>query len=170
MSGVAATFAAMTIIHEHRTEIRAGDIQYQVAVITRTEGGEPDRVTVTIGAERPDGEPVAEGRLDLDVASVPTVAELLGTSLRSFTGGARRRSGNRPARQGQPWTDEMEAELEARWLAGESVVDIARHFDRTPGGIRARLPRVGCDPERPGNHLPTPPSLRDGDETEQGAA
>ncbi|MBB4683001.1 helix-turn-helix domain containing protein [Amycolatopsis jiangsuensis] len=158
----------MTIIQEHRTEVRSGDIQYQVAVITRTEGGEPDRVTVTIGGERPDGEPVAEGRLDLDVASVATVAELLGTSLRTFAGaGGRRRSRSRPARQGQPWSDEMDAELEARWLDGESVADLARHFARTPGGIRARLPRVGCDPEHPGNHLPTPPSLRD---EEEGAA
>ncbi|WP_344868403.1 helix-turn-helix domain containing protein [Amycolatopsis ultiminotia] len=155
----------MTIIQEHRTEIRAGDIQYQVAVITRTDGGEPDRVTITVGGERTDGEPVAEGRLDLDVASVPTVAELLGTSLRTFAGGgARRRPRSRPARQGQPWSDEMDAELEARWLDGASIGDLARHFARTPGGIRARLPRVGCDPERPGNHLPTPPSLREAEE------
>ncbi|WP_020660345.1 hypothetical protein [Amycolatopsis benzoatilytica] len=155
----------MTIIQEHRTEVRAGEVQYQVAVITRTEDGEPERVTVTVGGERPDGELVVEGRLDLDVGSVSTVAELLGTSLRTFAGGgSRRRSARRPAQQGRPWTEEMDAELEARWLAGDTVADIARHFARTPGGIRARLPRVGCDPEHPGNHLPTPPSLREAEE------
>ena len=155
----------MTIIQEHRTEVRSGDVQYQVAVVTRSEGGEPERVTVTVGGERPDGEPVVEGRLELDVTSVATVAELLDTSLRTFAGGgARRRSRGRPAQQGRPWTDEMDADLEARWLAGDSVAELARHFARTPGGIRARLPRVGCDPEHPGNHLPTPPSLREAEE------
>ena len=38
--------------------------------------------------------------------------------------------------------------------------EIAAYFERTPGGIRARLPRVGCDPENPGCYLPVPPSRR----------
>ena len=36
--------------------------------------------------------------------------------------------------------------------------------ERTAGGIRARWPRVGCDPERPGEYLPEPPSRRGSDE------
>ncbi|HEY2057942.1 helix-turn-helix domain containing protein [Amycolatopsis sp. NBC_01480] len=155
----------MTIIEEHRTEVRAGNVQYQITVVARTGAAEQQRVVVTVGGEGPDGELVAEGRLELDSAAVPAVAELLGGSLLAFSGGGggggRRRTGQRPAQQGSPWTEEMDAELERRWLAGDPVADLARDFERTPGGIRARLPRVGCDPEKPGNHLPMPPSLRE---------
>lgn len=93
-----------------------------------------------------------------------TVADLVADGLLSATTGAgrssRRRSAARAAQQGRPWNDEMDAELESRWLAGESVTEIAAYFERTPGGIRSRLPRVGCDPENPGCYLPVPPSRR----------
>ncbi|QRP50789.1 helix-turn-helix domain containing protein [Amycolatopsis sp. FDAARGOS 1241] len=153
----------MTIIEEHRTEVRVGNVQYQIAVVANPGArAEQGRVTVTVGGEGPEGEPVAHGRLDLDTAAVPTVADLLAGSLHAFagTGGPRRRSGERPAQQGKPWSAELDAELESAWLAGEPVAELARRFARTAGGIRARLPRVGCDPERPGHHLPAPPSLR----------
>ncbi|MDT8915099.1 helix-turn-helix domain containing protein [Amycolatopsis sp. PS_44_ISF1] len=154
----------MTIIEEHRTEVRSGNVQYQVTVVTRTGAQEESRVVVTVGGEGPGGELVAQGRLELDSAAVPVVAELLGGSLLAFAGGGgagRRRTGERPAQQGRPWSEEMDAELERRWLAGDPVSELARDFERTPGGIRARLPRVCCDPEKPGNHLPMPPSLRE---------
>ncbi|MFE0024170.1 helix-turn-helix domain containing protein [Amycolatopsis sp. NPDC059021] len=153
----------MTIIDEHRTEVRQGNTTYQIAVATRSGDRAEPRVTITVGATGPEGEQVADGRLELDVEAVPAVADLLATSLHAFGGAGgppRRRVRDRPARQGRPWSDEQDAELENRWLAGESVEDIARHFERTPGGIRARLPRVGCDPERPGEYLPAPPSRR----------
>ncbi|MGW4489236.1 helix-turn-helix domain containing protein [Amycolatopsis sp. NPDC004368] len=148
----------MTIIEEHRTEVRAGNVQYRIAVVARPgDAAEQSRVTVTVGGEGPDGESVAHGKLDLDTAVVPAVADLLAGSLHAFAGGPRRRSGERPAQQGKPWS----AELESAWLAGDTVADLARRFERTAGGIRSRLPRVGCDPERPGHHLPVPPSLRE---------
>src|SRR5438067_9016200 len=155
----------MSIIEERRTEIRAHDVTYQIAVATRTDGdrAEPNtRVMVTLEAGGPGGEPIAEGSLDLDIAVAGTVAELMADTLLSAAGGRlpKRRSGARPSQQGRPWTEEMDAELESRWLAGESVEQIATWFERTPGGIRARLPRVGCDPERPGGYLPVPPSRR----------
>ncbi|WP_432845218.1 helix-turn-helix domain containing protein [Amycolatopsis sp. CA-161197] len=152
----------MTIIEEHRTEVRVGNVQYQIAVVARPgETAEQSRVTVTVGGEGPDGESVVHGRLDLDTAVVPAVADLLAGSLHAFAGGPRRRSGERPAQQGKPWSAELDAELESAWLAGDTVAELARRFERTAGGIRSRLPRVGCDPERPGHHLPAPPSLRE---------
>ncbi|GAB3151319.1 helix-turn-helix domain containing protein [Amycolatopsis sp. NPDC004378] len=156
----------MSIIEERRTEVRAQEITYQIAVATRTDDdrAEPNtRVMITLEAGGPTGEPVAEGSLDLDVAVASTVADLVADGLLSATGGGRaprRRSAGRPAQQGRPWNEEMDAELESRWIAGESVADIAAYFERTPGGIRARLPRVGCDPENPGCYLPVPPSRR----------
>ncbi|MGV9365030.1 helix-turn-helix domain containing protein [Amycolatopsis sp. NPDC003731] len=156
----------MSIIEERRTEVRAADNTYQIVVSTRTDvdRAEPTpRVMITLEAAAPGGEPVAEGSLDLDVAVADTVAELVADGLLSATGerrGPRRRSAGRPAQQGRPWNEEMDAELESRWIAGESVTQIAAYFERTPGGIRARLPRVGCDPEHPGCYLPVPPSRR----------
>jgi hypothetical protein len=156
----------MSIIEERRTEVRAADNTYQIVVATRTDvdRAEPTpRVMITLEAGGPGGEPVAEGSLDLDVAVANTVAELVTDGLLSASGagrGPRRRSAGRPAQQGRPWNEEMDAELESRWIAGESVAQIAAYFERTPGGIRARLPRVGCDPEHPGCYLPVPPSRR----------
>ncbi|MFJ9786360.1 helix-turn-helix domain containing protein [Amycolatopsis sp. NPDC101161] len=156
----------MSIIEERRTEIRAQDITYLIAVATRTDDdrAEPTpRVMITLEAGGPGGEAVAEGSLDLDVAVAAKVADLVADGLLSATGdgrGPRRRSAGRPAQQGRPWNEAMDAELESRWLAGESVAEIAAYFERTPGGIRARLPRVGCDPENPGCYLPVPPSRR----------
>ena len=156
----------MSITEERRTEIRAHDVIYQIAVATRREddSAEPNtRVMLTLEAGGPDGEQIAEGSLDLDFAVVDTVAELVADSLLSAIAsgrGPRRRSPGRPAQQGRPWSEEMDAELESRWLAGESVAEIAVYFERSPGGIRARLPRVGCDPENPGCYLPVPPSRR----------
>lgn len=156
----------MSIIEERRTEIRAEDNTYQIVVATRTDvdRAEPTpRVMITLEAGGPGGEPVAEGSLDVDVAVAAKVADVLADELLSATGvgrGPRRRSPGRAAQQGRPWSEEMDAELESRWIAGESVAQIATHFERTPGGIRARLPRVGCDPENPGCYLPVPPSRR----------
>ncbi|WP_103350084.1 helix-turn-helix domain containing protein [Amycolatopsis sp. CA-128772] len=156
----------MSIIEQRRTEFRAQENTYQIVVSTRTDvdRAEPTpRVMITLEAGGPGGEQVAEGSLDLDVAVAATVADLVAEELLSATGEGRpqrRRSAGRPAQQGRPWSEEMDAELENRWLAGESVAQIAAYFERTPGGIRARLPRVGCDPEKPGCYLPVPPSRR----------
>ncbi|MCR6490003.1 helix-turn-helix domain containing protein [Amycolatopsis sp. OK19-0408] len=156
----------MSIIEERRTEVRAQENTYQIVVSTRTDEDRvvpTPRVMITLEAGGPGGEPVAEGSLDLDVAVAATVADLVADELLSATGGGRvprRRSAGRPAQQGRPWNEEMDAELENRWIAGEGVAEIAAYFERTPGGIRARLPRVGCDPEHPGCYLPVPPSRR----------
>lgn len=155
----------MSIIEERRTEVRAQENTYQIVVATRTDDDRAiptPRVMITLEAGGPGGEPVAEGSLDLDVAVAATVADLVADGLLSATGGRvpRRRSAGRPAQQGRPWNEEMDAELENRWIAGEGVAEIAAYFQRTPGGIRARLPRVGCDPENPGCYLPVPPSRR----------
>jgi hypothetical protein len=148
-------------IRERRTEIRLDDSTYSFEVTVLSDGDEDrsaSRVAVRIGAAGPAGERVADGRIEVDVNSAATLATLLSGALRSAV--PRRRSDGGPAQRGQPWTGEQDAELERRWLAGDSVADIAAYFQRTPGGIRARLPRVGCDPEQRGEYLPVPPSRR----------
>jgi hypothetical protein len=160
----------MTMIEEHRTEVRVRDTVYRIEVVAHAGDGVADegrRVSVTIGGTGPQDQPVVEGTLEIDETSVPTLAPVLSDALLAFAGrgrNQRRRPGERPAQQGMPWSDELDAELESRWRAGESVEEIALRFERTPGGIRARLPRVGCDPEKPGAYLPVPPSKRTGGE------
>jgi hypothetical protein len=156
----------MDIIEEHRTEVRVGINKYSVAVAAlpgEDQSTLSTRVAVIIGVAGPEGESVAEGRIEVDAGAAPTLGTILADTLLSFAGSTnpgRRRSGNRPAQQGRPWSDEQDSELEKLWQEGESVEDIAARFERTPGGIRARLPRVGCDPEKSGAYLPVPPSRR----------
>ncbi|GAA3865005.1 hypothetical protein GCM10022243_34060 [Saccharothrix violaceirubra] len=66
-----------------------------------------------------------------------------------------RRSG--PANANAPWTPALEAELRESWLATDPAETpetarktLATHFARSPTAIRARLLRLGCDPEAPG--------------------
>ncbi|QFU91463.1 helix-turn-helix domain containing protein [Amycolatopsis sp. YIM 10] len=150
----------MTVSEQHRTEIRTETATYTVEATSMPEA----RVAVDVSAVGSQGEPVAEGRIELDAAAATTLATVLTRALRSAGALGRsgaRSSGPRPARQGQPWSGTLDADLERRWLAGESVEVIAEAFGRSPGSIRARLPRVGCDPEAPGAYLPDPPSRRE---------
>jgi hypothetical protein len=148
----------MTHIDERRTEIRRADTTYSFEITAVPGEARDSRVAVRIGAAGPGGESLADGRIEIELDVAQTLATLLADTLR--TAGRRRRSGDGPARRGRPWTEELDAELERRWLAGDPVEDIAADFERSPGGIRARLPRVGCDPEQPGAYLPVPPSRR----------
>lgn len=66
----------------------------------------------------------------------------------------------RPARSGQPWEPEEEVTARERWLAASPDTDrhrllaeIAQALERAPGGVAARLPRLGCDLYRPGATL-----------------
>jgi hypothetical protein len=157
---------AVETIDEHRTHFRMGNNTYTVEISALGGDGVAaagERVVVSLGAAGPDGEILADGQLEVDRGSLAAVGALLSDALRSA---GRRGVGigprERPATPGQPWTDELDAELERRWIAGEGVEEIATRLERTSGGIRRRLPRVGCDPEKPGAYLPTPPSRRGG--------
>ncbi|WAL68019.1 helix-turn-helix domain containing protein [Amycolatopsis cynarae] len=153
----------MTIIEEHRTTIRASENTYSIEVTALPGGDRTDRLVVSIGGTGPQGEPVAEGQLEISAGAAETFGSLLSETLRhhgALSEPGARRGRPRALRHGRPWTSELDAELERRWLAGETVEEIAAHLERIPGGIRARLPRVGCDPERPGEYLPEPPSRR----------
>lgn len=75
---------------------------------------------------------------------------------------ATRRRGDRragaPRNAGQPWTDELKADLERRWrtadpaAAAEPLIrTIAEELGRTRESIRSQLQRQHLDPERPGS-------------------
>lgn len=153
----------MNVIEEHRSKIRAGENTYSIEVTALPGGDQPDRLIVSIGGAGPNGELVADGQLEVASGAAAALGSVLSETLRhhvALTEPGARRTRARPAGQGRPWNRDLDLELERRWLEGQTVEEIAIHFERTPGGIRARLPRVGCDPERPGEYLPGPPSRR----------
>ncbi|NKQ58777.1 helix-turn-helix domain containing protein [Amycolatopsis sp. K13G38] len=153
----------MNIIEEHRSKVRSGDTMFSIEVTTLPGGDQPDRLVVSISAEGPRDEVVADGQIEVASVAAGSLGSVLSATLRQHTALAQsgtRRAGERPAQRGRPWSAELDAELERRWIAGDSLEEIALHFERSPGGVRVRLPRVGCDPERPGQYLPEPPSQR----------
>ena len=161
-----ASVPGMNIIEEHRSKVRSGDNTFSIEVTTLPGGDQLDRLIISVGGEGPQGELVADGQIEVASAVAGSLGSVLAATLRHQAAVAlpsARRSRDKPPQQGKPWSLDLDAELERRWIAGDSVEEIAVHFERTPGGIRARLPRVGCDPERPGQYLPEPPSQRRGE-------
>ncbi|KAA9157205.1 helix-turn-helix domain containing protein [Amycolatopsis acidicola] len=153
----------MNIIEEHRTKVRAGENTFSIEVTTLPGGDRPDRLVLSVGGAGEQGESVVDGQLEIAASAIESLGAVLSETLRhhaAVSASGERRARARPAAQGRPWTPELDVELERRWIAGDPVAEIAQHFERSPGGVRARLPRVGCDPERPGEYLPEPPSQR----------
>lgn len=123
--------------------------------------GPSERVRISATVVDGDGRAVANGAFEAKWTVLDPLIRVIGAALGSATTirSGRYRS-SPPANSGVAWSDSDDLELERRWLAGHSVAELATLFDRSPGSIRARLPRVGCDPQRPGEHLPVPPSQR----------
>ena len=53
------------------------------------------------------------------------------------------RRGNLPRNAGRPWNEADGEELKRRFLEGESINDLAAHFQRTRGAIESRLVVLG---------------------------
>jgi hypothetical protein len=75
--------------------------------------------------------------------------------------------GPRPPSSHQPWTPELDAQLRDTWLAATTtspapamIAEIAEAMGRSRNGIRARLARLGCDPDIPGRTIPADDQLR----------
>ena len=76
----------------------------------------------------------------------------------------------RPSNNHQPWTPELDGQLRDTWLAAATsvrapdMVDaIAQAMGRSPNGIRARLVRVGCNPDVPGGTAQDAPQQESSD-------
>ncbi|MFO7191390.1 hypothetical protein [Thermocrispum agreste] len=157
----------MTIIEEHRTQFRRDGHAYRLEVVAQQESEAAERqVTVRLDVADPEGRPVAAGQVEVAAGALSAVAEVLSDELLAAAGQPRRhrhRRREQPSNTGRPWTAELDAELEKRWIAGEDLRDIAEAFGRTQSAILRRLPLIGCDPYTPGAYLPPPPSQRDED-------
>lgn len=137
----------------YHNEIKLGEVNYRLSATTDS----AESLTLELLGALDSGEVIADGRLRLPVEGGATIGKLLSRVL-----GAHTRLRGRPSRHAnanQPWTDSLDAELRTAWLtptdtpAPALIRSIADGMQRSPTAIRARLARVGCDPDVPGREL-----------------
>jgi hypothetical protein len=144
----------------YHNEIKLGEVNYRLSATTDS----TESLVLDLLGSLDSGEVIADGRLRLPVEGGTTVGKLLARVLSAHT-----RLRNRPSRYtnaNQPWTDSLDEALRTTWLtptdipAQTLIRSIADDMQRSPTAIRARLPRVGCDPDVPGRELsPTAATL-----------
>ncbi len=152
---------------DFKDEIKVGRYTYGVSATSDT-GAEEERSRVALeftGARADDGQVVAEGNLlvgeDALADSGLFLARVLDV-MAAFHGHSSRgsRAGQRPPNAGQPWTTELDATVRTRWLQASSdatgsalLGDLGRELGRSRSSLRARLAKLGCDPDVPGRVL-----------------
>jgi hypothetical protein len=134
-------------------EIKLGEVNYRLSATTDSD----DSLVLDLLGSLDSGEVIADGRLRLPVEGGVTIGKLLSRVL-----GAHTRLRSRPSRHAnanQPWTEALDTELRAEWLTSPEtdspklIRSLADSMERSPTAIRARLARVGCDPDVPGREL-----------------
>lgn len=164
---VGAHTYGVSAIREPATDDERGSTDQPAGADGQTGADGQRRVTVEFtGARLDDGRVIAEGNLlvaeDALVDSTLFLTRTLDgiAALHGRTGPGRRSgAAQRPANAGQPWTSELDEVVRTRWMsgtdttAGALVGEIARELGRSRSSVRARLARVGCDPDVPGRLL-----------------
>jgi hypothetical protein len=146
-------------------DVYANGRQYTVKAATLPPTGDQgERIQVSLGATDSDGTTTASGSFTLPPDGLAAVGRLLHqimTGLSTLNG----RTPTAAATNAQaPWTKEQDEELMELWLAAGDTHkattvrrELGAHFGRTDGSIRARLLRIGADPEAPGHaFVPVP--------------
>lgn len=137
----------------YHNEIKLGEVNYLLSATMDS----TDSLVLELLGTLDSGEVIADGRLRLPVEGGATVGKLLARVL-----SAHMRLRGRPSRYAnanQPWTESLDADLRTTWLTptGELAQTVIRSISddmqRSPTAIRARLARVGCDPDIPGREL-----------------
>ncbi|MFI6097810.1 hypothetical protein ACIA8G_19810 [Lentzea sp. NPDC051213] len=137
----------------YHNEIKLGEVNYRLSATTDT----GESLVLDLLGSLDSGEVIADGRLRLPVEGGATIGKLLSRVL-----GAHTRLRTRPSRHAnanQPWTESLDTDLRTAWLAEPEanasvrIRTLADEMQRSPTAIRARLPRVGCDPDIPGREL-----------------
>lgn len=128
-------------------EIKLGDVHYRLSATTDSD---ESLVLDLLGATET-GEVVADGRLRLPIEGGAAIGKIVGRVLSAH---ARMQSRpNRHANANSPWTPALDEDLRATWMspgddtAAARISAVAKEMQRSATAIRARLPRVGCDPD-----------------------
>jgi len=135
----------------------ARNITYTLTVNADTEGA----LAIDLTGEDESGTKVAEGTLTLPPGGATESARLLHQSLTAIAGfETRRPRRSTVGNANQRWTPDEDTALREAWLshpptdsATEVIRSLATTHQRTPAAIRARLPRLTCDPDVSGRLL-----------------
>ncbi|MBP2321057.1 hypothetical protein JOF56_001442 [Kibdelosporangium banguiense] len=146
-----------------RADVTANGHQFSVRAATLPPAGDiGERIEVALTGVDSAGSTTASGSFTLPPDGLSAVGKLINqvmSGLSTLNG----RPATGPANAQAPWTKEQDDELLERWLAAgdtnaATIVrrNLATHFGRSSGSIRARLLRIGCDPDAPGHaFIPT---------------
>jgi hypothetical protein len=135
-------------------ELQKGSATYRFSISTDASG---ETVLDLLGTTS-DATVIADGRIRLPSSDGVEIGKTLGRALAAQS----RLTGGKPKapNAGTPWSDELDEQLRTEWLnltptdnATKHLKELAATMQRTPTAIRARLPRVGCDPDIPGRQL-----------------
>lgn len=142
----------MTSTYYNETEL--GDVRYRLSVTVDSEESLVFDLFGKTGAD----EVVADGRLRLPVEGGAAIGKLIMRVLTAHT-----RLGRQPSRHANantPWEPSLDDELREAWLqpggerrAVERINGLAERMGRSKTAIRARLAKVGCDPDVVGREL-----------------
>ena len=145
-------------------DIQANGRTYTVRAATLPPAGDDSqRVEIALTDHDPTGAANQCGSFALPADNLAVVGRLINqvlSGLSTLSG----RSGTSPANASAPWSKEQDDELLERWTSAGDTYSatalrriLAEHFGRTTGSIRARLLRIGCDPDVPGHaFVPAP--------------
>ncbi|WP_156758499.1 hypothetical protein [Actinokineospora pegani] len=144
----------MTFTMEYTSTAR--DTTYTLTVTADADGA----LEIDLRGDDPAGSTVAEGTLALPPGGATEAARLLHQSLTAIAAFEGRRVRRSVGNANQRWTADADATLREAWLAHdpatpavEVIRALATAHQRSPAAIRARLPRLGCDPDVTGRLL-----------------
>lgn len=141
---------------EFSVKAQFGEVTYLVDA-TREQG---DQVVVEIRAANAERVVVVDGILRFGLDHTAAIATLIQQVVDGVTPAKneQRTRAQQPTNAGQPWTPELKDELRQAWLSADPNVtaaaltkELAARMGRTRSSIRAELPRVGCDRDKPGH-------------------
>lgn len=147
-----------------RADVQANGHQYSVrASAVPPAGTDGERIEVALTGIGPAGSQTASGSFTLPPDGLAAVGKLINqvmSGLSTLNG----RPATGPTNAQAPWTKEQDDELLERWTSARDTNSaatvrraLAIHFGRSAGSIRARLLRIGCDPDAPGHaFIPIP--------------
>ncbi|MET0136269.1 MAG: hypothetical protein ABW215_22015 [Kibdelosporangium sp.] len=146
-----------------RANVYANGNEYTVRATTVPATAElGERIEVALTGVDSAGLATANGAFTLSATGLAAVGKLMNqvlSGLSTLNG----KASAQPANASLPWTVAQDEELFGKWLAaggtdsaGRVRRDLAARFGRTEGSIRARLLKLGCDPDAPGHAYPPP--------------
>jgi hypothetical protein len=151
----------MTTSIDYRTTTETLEHCY---VLSARNATDPGLVEIAVYGCTRDGEVRGEGSLTVPADDLIHVTKLVDRTVAGLATLSRKPGTTRvlpiAEHRNQPWTDALDAELIGKWRALSDLVrphtahrELGDYFGRSPGAVRSRLLKLGCDPDNPGAPL-----------------